>query len=260
MWLVMPTCPHIFRAAATRGGDPRSPSLPGCRSCLEQLKADDEDMFANGTSGQVASLPVATSRSRSLRSWNTLPPARHVLVIGAIGDREDATAVAGDAQAGLRCPGIPAGNPFGRDSRFGANWAMLRQWRCFWKRSDRATQRWCRPHRPSLMKLRGVAVDEAIVAKIDRVAPGARVILLDLVGQMAIPSAIPAVLRAADDSDEQVRLAAIKTLGRIAGLKEFAFLTRSAVGDSIFAGKGGGARGSESCVSEECLMRMRASG
>ena len=39
------------------------------------------------------------------------------------------------------------------------------------------------------------------------------------------PPDTPAVLKAADDPDEQVRLAAIKALGRVIGLKEIEVLT-----------------------------------
>jgi len=210
--------PHL-RAAATRGAILARQSA-GVPLLLEQLKADDEDMFAMAlrTSRELAGSDVTQSLLAELEH---LPPARHVLVIGAIGDREDATALPAMrklASAGpleIRSAAIHVLGQLGDASAVevlleavGSGEPALAQ----------AAQ-------ASVMKLRGVAVDEAIVAKIDRVAPGARVILLDLVGQMAIPSAIPAVLRAADDSDEQVRLAAIKTLGRIAGLKEFAFLT-----------------------------------
>jgi hypothetical protein len=77
----------------------------------------------------------------------------------------------------------------------------------------------------SLAKLHGSAVDAAIVMNLHHGDPRVRPVLLDLVAQRAIASALPAVLKAADDPNEPIRLAAIKALGRIIGLKEIPILT-----------------------------------
>ena len=76
----------------------------------------------------------------------------------------------------------------------------------------------------SLRKLRGAAVEAAIAKHLDQGDARPRALLLDLAAQHAVTSALPAVLKAADDPNEQIRLAAIKTLGRIAGLKEISLL------------------------------------
>jgi HEAT repeat protein len=67
----------------------------------------------------------------------------------------------------------------------------------------------------------GKDADGAITAKLAAaVDPTATISLLELVGARGIAAAVPEVLRAADDRNEEVRLAAIHALGRIIGVEE----------------------------------------
>ena len=211
--------PPQLRAAATRGAILARQSA-GTPLLLEQLKADDEDMFAMAlrTSRELAGSDVTQSLIAEL---NHLPPARQTLVILAIGDRQDAAALPAMrklAAVGSQEVRSAAIHVLGQLGDVSAVAVLLEAVVSGDPALARAAQ-------ASLMKLRGASADEAIVAKMDHAAPAAHVILLDLAGELAIPSAIPATLRAADNPDQQVRLAAIKTLGRIASLKEFAVLT-----------------------------------
>jgi HEAT repeat protein len=210
--------PRPVRLAATRGAILTRQSA-GVPLLLEQLNADD-DMFgmALRASRELPGSDVTQSLVGALAS---LSPARQVLLIRAIGDRQDAAAsptvckLASSGPPEVRSAAI---HVLGQLGDVSAVTVLLEAALSGDPTLTSAAQ-------ASLMKLRGSTTDETIVAQLDRAAPGTRVILLELVGQLAIPSAMPAVLRAAQDPDEQVRLAAIKSLGRIVGWKEFAVLT-----------------------------------
>ena len=73
----------------------------------------------------------------------------------------------------------------------------------------------------SLAKLAGPGVDAAIAAELDRANPKTRLALLDVVARRRIAPPLAAVLKAADDPQPEVRLAAIRALGRIIGQQEF---------------------------------------
>ena len=150
-----------------------------------------------------------------------LPPARQVLLIGAVGDRQDAAALPAmrkQAADGLKEIRLAAIHVLGQMGDVSAVTVLL-------ETAVSGDPVLAQAAQESLTKRHGSAVDTAIVTNLDHSDPKARALLLDLVAQHAIASALPAVLKAADDPNEQVRFAAIKTLGRIIGLKEIAILT-----------------------------------
>ncbi|MDD4269288.1 MAG: HEAT repeat domain-containing protein [Pirellulales bacterium] len=211
--------PGHLRAAATRASILARQSA-GAPLLLEQFQTDDAEMFAMAlrTSRE---LPGAEVTQALVAHLDRLPPARQALLIGAIGDRRDAGAApairkrAAGGPAAVRSAAIHALGELGD----AAGAAVLIE------AAVSGDAPLADAAKASLMKLRGSAADEAVVAKMADAAPAQRAVLLDLVGQLAIPSATPAVLKAADDPDEQVRLAAIKALGRVIGLKEIEVLT-----------------------------------
>jgi len=211
--------PQPLRVAATRGAILARQSA-GLPLLLEQLKADDKDLFgvALRTSRELPGGDVTRSLIAEL---DRLPPARQVLLIRAIGDRQDAAALPAmqkRAAGGSREIRLAAIHVLGQMGDVSAVTVLL-------ETAVSGDPVLARAAQASLTKLHGSAVDTAIVTNLDHGDPKARALLLDLVAQHAIASALPAVLKAADDPNEQVRLAAIKTLGRIIGLKEMAILT-----------------------------------
>jgi HEAT repeat protein len=218
--------PQPCRVAATRGAILARQSA-GLPLLLEQLRADDNDLFgvALRTSRELPGGDVTRSLVAEL---DRLPPARQVLLIRAIGDRQDAEALpairtrAADGPREIRLAAI---HVLGRMGDVSAVTVLL-------ETAVSGDPVLAPAAQASLTKLHGPAVDAAIVTNLDRGDPNARALLLDLVAQHAIASALPAVLKAADDPNEPVRLAAIKTLGRIIGLKELAILT-----NRLFAAK-----------------------
>jgi len=211
--------PKPCRVAATRGAILARQSA-GLPLLLEQLKVGDNDLFgvALRTSRELPGGDVTRSLVAELDS---LPPARQVLLIRAIGDRQDAAALPAmrkRAAAGPKEIRLAAIHVLGQMGDASAVTVLL-------EAAVSGEPVLAQAAQASLKKLRGSTVEAAIVRHLDRGDPGARALLLDLVAQHAIASALPAVLKAADDPNEQVRLAAIKTLGRIVGLKEIALLT-----------------------------------
>ncbi len=211
--------PRRLHAAATRGVilALQSSGLP---LLLKQLESDDKDVFDIGlrTSRELPGGDVTLSLVAAL---DALPPPRQALLIRAIGDRQDAAALPAArkwAAGGSREVRLAAIDVLGQMSDASAAAMLLETVVSGEPALARAAQ-------TSLVNLHGGAVDAAIAANLDRGDPQARTLLLDLVAQRAIASALPAVLKAADDPDEQVRLAAIKTLGRIVGLQEMPMLT-----------------------------------
>jgi HEAT repeat protein len=74
--------------------------------------------------------------------------------------------------------------------------------------------------RDSLAELKGREIDDAIAAALDRTEWKARVFFIELAGERGIKSAAPALLKAADDPDLKIRLAAIRALGTTVGLDD----------------------------------------
>ncbi|MHB8974439.1 MAG: HEAT repeat domain-containing protein [Pirellulaceae bacterium] len=210
--------PRQVRAAATRGAILTRQSA-GIPLLLEQLKADD-DMFGIALRAS-RELPGSDVTQSLVGVLDGLSPARQVLLLRAIGDRQDAAA--SPAVCKLASSGPPevrsaAIHVLGQLGDASAVTVLL-------EAVVSGDPAFVSAAQASLTKLRGSSADETIVAYLDRAAPGTLAILLDVAGQLAIPSAMPAALRAAQNPDEQVRLAAIKTLGRIVSWKEFAVLT-----------------------------------
>lgn len=210
---------RLLRVAATRGAILARQSA-GLPLLIEQLKAQDSDWFgiALRTSRELPGGDVTRSLIAEL---DRLAPARQALLIRAIGDRQDATALPAmrtRAASGPSESRLAAIHVLGQMGDVSALAVLLETAVSGEPALSRAAQ-------ASLTKLRGNAVDAAIVKQLDQGDPRARTILFELVAQHAIASALPAVLKAADDPNEPVRLAAIKTLGRIVGVKEIPLLT-----------------------------------
>lgn len=78
----------------------------------------------------------------------------------------------------------------------------------------------------SAAALKGEAVDHAIAEALQGAQGKSRAVLIDLVGRRGIRSAVPALLKAADDTNPVVSLAAIEALGVTAGLEQLPALTK----------------------------------
>ena len=83
--------------------------------------------------------------------------------------------------------------------------------------------------RPRWPALTGKEVDADLVGRLSNAAGALQPILIEVVGQRRIEAALPALRKAADDSDGQVRAAALAALGSIVGLGDLPVLIERAV-------------------------------
>jgi len=75
-----------------------------------------------------------------------------------------------------------------------------------------------------LAELRGQDVDAALAARLAKAEGKARQLLIRLAGQRRIAATVPALLKAADDADGQIRAAAITALGETVDLANVSVL------------------------------------
>jgi HEAT repeat protein len=189
---------------------------------LEKLQAGNKDMFgvAVKTSREI---PGGEVTRMLITELDKLSPARQVLLIYALGDRRDVAVLptvlksAANGPTEVRLAAILVLGQLGDASAVPVlvNVAVSTD-----TELAQAAQ-------ASLTKLVGNAVDVAVVAMLDHGTPKARATVLDIAGQRAITSAFPIILKAIDDPNEEVRLAAIKALGRtIVNPQELPILTK----------------------------------
>ena len=211
--------PKHVRAAATFGAIVAR-QLAGLPLLVEQFQSDDIALFA-ATIRQSRRMPGSEVTQSLLAALNRLPPARQVLVLGALGDRRDAAvlpvvrkmAVSGPSEVRMAAIealgqlGDAASVPLLLDTIMGSE-ASLAQ-----------------TAQASLMMLHGDGIDAAIAAKLNQGSRQARIALLEIVADRRIASAAGAVLKAADDPNAELRHAAIRTLGRIIGPEDLPVLT-----------------------------------
>ena len=77
-----------------------------------------------------------------------------------------------------------------------------------------------------LAEMPGKDVDAALVSRLAQAEGKTRLVLIDLAGQRRLEAAVASLLKAADDSDATVRLAAIAALGQTVGPNDLAALVR----------------------------------
>jgi HEAT repeat protein len=160
--------------------------------------------------------PAATKRFAALLP--NLPPDAQVGLLGALADRADHTArpavlemlkshdepVRVAALRALGSLGDAADVPFlGRSLAAAAG-------------PEKAAAR------DGLVRLRGQAVNAAIVAELKRADPGTRVELIGVLASRRALDATASLLAAAEDADASVRAAAVAALGQLAGPEHLA--------------------------------------
>ncbi len=184
-----------------------------------QLQSEDPAMFA-----------VALRATRHLSGnevihalvagLGRLSPARQALVIGALAERKDATAIAAvqkAAAAGSRETRCAALRVLGRIGDAASTPMLISA-----ALSDDTGM--AEAAKESLIVSAAQGVDAAIVARLEQATRKDRIVLLEVVGRRGEAS-VAVVAKLADDPAREVRLAAVRTLGRIVGLENLHLLT-----------------------------------
>lgn len=238
---------HI-RMAAMRGsilarGNAGTPML------IAQLKGADAGMCA--VAMRLAHEVPGTELTQALAAeLPTLPAERQVSLIGVLGDRRDAAgakALLATAKSGtteIRVASIRAMTQIGSDLVV----PMLLELVADAQADVAAAARF------ALASFPGSQADAAIVSLLSQPDAKTRGLAIDLLGQRRIPGALPAILKAASDADESVRLASLKVLGDQAGVPELPAL----VDLLLKASSPAQAQAAESALSALCARQSDA--
>lgn len=181
---------------------------------IEWLGDDDKDVRALALQQVRSQAPGSELTERFAEQLPRLPAEAQIELLGALADRGDAVArpavlelIANSSDESVRAAGIEALGALGRPSDVPA---LVE-----WLGSDSQAQQ--RAAHASLARLTGQGVSSAIAAKMRRASPTLRVALIDVLVQRRAADAADPLLEAAVDSDLQVRRAAMRALGELAG-------------------------------------------
>jgi len=225
---------------------------------VEQLRSPDKDMFAIGLrvarelAGREATEAVAAELGRAA-------PDRQALLMLALADRGDAAMLPAVLQAAKSGPD---------ELRLAAIRVLARlgDASCVPALLDAATEADAERSQAAaaaLADLPGKEVDDDVAVRLVKAEGKARQVLIQLAGRRRIEAAVPALLKAADDSDAQIRSAAIAALGTTIGLEHLPVLvTRVANSQEPEEAKAAVGALAAACVrmpdQEACVDRLAA--
>ena len=205
--------PHQVRTAALRGAI-LTRGKDGIPLLLEALRGTDYVLVAAAarTAMELSAPEVTPALAAELAK---LPPSKQILLTQVLGNRRDAAAVPalialakkGDKDA--RIAAIRALPEIGDASAAPVLIGLLGD-------ADVAEAA-----QAAMAGLEGPKVDAAIAAMLKSADPNARRIAIEQIGQRRSAGAIPTLIEATEDKDEAIRVASLKLLGDVAGLKEF---------------------------------------
>jgi len=192
---------------ATRGAILARQSA-GVPLLVEQLQSADKAHFAIGLR-TARELPGREATEAIVSELGRAAPERQVLLILALGDRGDAAALPAVLQAaktgqgevrsaairGLRRLGDATCVPLLLEAALEANEGL----------SQTAIE--------VLADLPGRQIDDALAGQLSKAEGKRREVLIQLVGRRNIAGAVSALLKAAEDPDDQIRAAALRGLG-----------------------------------------------
>lgn len=212
--------PKPIRLAATRGAIlARGPV--GAELLAAQLQANDRDEFdvAQRVCRELPGREVTLTLVGQLPS---LALERRALAIAALGDRGDPAAqdavmkLAKDEDAQVRTAALRALASLGDASAV----PLLLE------AAGQSDAEIAGAAQDSLAAIHSPEVDKTLAAALETAQGGARRYLLELAGRRHIAAAVPSILKAAEDSTPEIRLAAIRALGRTIGPQQMPVLAR----------------------------------
>lgn len=210
--------PEHIKAAAARGAI-IARQAAGAPLLAEGLQASDPVSFAV-VLGVAREVPGSEATRALVDSLGKLPPERRALVIGALGDRGDAAALPAIVEAAKGGAAETRGAAIRALGRLGDASAVPVLLEAAVQTEGEAAE----AARETLEEIGGKEVDQAIAGLLERGEGRQRAILIEIAGRRRIASAVPALLKAAGEDAEPVRLAAIRALGMAAGLEDLAVL------------------------------------
>ncbi|MFV1964619.1 MAG: HEAT repeat domain-containing protein, partial [Pirellulaceae bacterium] len=194
-----------LQLAATRGAI-LARKADGVPLLVEQLRSDDDLFFAAGL-GAARELAEGDVAGALLAQLDGASPQRRLRLILALGDTEDAKGKAAVMAAAAR------GSSELRVAAIGAlaKLADASAVPLLLKAAVDGDSDVAAAAQATLVKLPGKDVDEAIAGALTGDAD--RRVVMELAGKRRVATAVPALFKAADGSDQQLRLVAIQALG-----------------------------------------------
>ncbi|MCR4412730.1 MAG: HEAT repeat domain-containing protein [Thermoguttaceae bacterium] len=208
----------------------------GISLALEQLRSDDADFFAVGLQA-CRRIPGPAMTKAMAAVMDTLPPARQALLVTALAGRQDEAAI----PAALKAAKSQAPEVRAAAIRVLAKRADPAAVPVLLEAAVAADEAVAQAAQAGLASIPGKEADEAIVARLTAADAKLRRVAIELTGQRRIAAALPALLKAADDSDEQVRHAALKAIAVVIDPKDLSmlverFLKAASAADKTAAG------------------------
>jgi HEAT repeat protein len=211
--------PKHVRMAATRGAI-LARQAAGVPLLVEQLRSDDPGMFAVAL--RAARELAGDEASRALLAeMDTLAPERQAVLVQVLVERGGPAALPVALKAAKSGPSkvrVAAIRMLGKSGDASVLPVLL-------EAAVEADADLAEAAQASLAALPGREVDDALLALLGRGDPKTRRLVIDVLGQRRAMAAVPALLKAADDSDQPVRLAAVKALGQTVDLENLSVLT-----------------------------------
>ena len=201
--------PPVSHAAASE-----EPDVEAVTIVIDALKSNDPAMQA-GAIALVRDIPGEAVTRALAKELPNLPAAGQVQLLSALADRGDPTAlpaVVGATKAketSVRIAALKALGQLGDVSSVTLLALTAAETR---GAEQKAAQE-------SLYRLRGPAIDEAILAEIQSAKPKVKIELIQAVGQRNIAAGVQALLKTAQDPDSKVQRESFKVLKTVAGQK-----------------------------------------
>ena len=218
-WLRAAELPGPLRMAATRG-EILTRGVEGAGLLAEELTADDDVRFA-GAIGVSRELSDARVAAVLLNCLPKLSPERQALLIAVLGDRGDVAArpavvaAAAKAPKQVRIAAVRALATLGDDS---ATPVLL-------KAAGQTDPEVAAAALDTLAVLAAPRLDVTVTEIIETADGKMRRVAVELAGRRQITSAVPALQKMADSTDEETRLAAITSLGQTIAPEQLPVLT-----------------------------------
>lgn len=210
--------PKLRALEATRGAI-LAAGPAGVPLLIEQLQSTDRDALALGlrTARDLAGRSVTDALMAEL---GRAAPERQALLIQVLADR-------GDAEA------LPAVLQTAKSGSVDARIAAIRVLKrlgdasCVPVLLDAALETESAVAQAAanvLADLSGQAVDSDLAQRLPKAEGKARLVLIEIAGRRRIAAAVPALLKAADDNDAEVRVAALTALGYAVDFRDLSVL------------------------------------
>ena len=199
-------------AAASQAAASEEPNQSAIEIVLDILKSDEQEMHAVAIA-MVNEMPGVDITKALARELPNLPAISQVQLLSALSDRGDRAALPAVVEAtkvkdeSVRIAALKALGQLGDAS----NTMLLAQTAAVTTGAEQKAAR------ESLYRLRGLEVNETILASIPQTEPGIKAELIRSIAERNIYAGVKTLLKSAQDSNSNVRLESFKVLRVVAG-------------------------------------------